>query len=336
MTHPWSPGAATGLGSLPGTDVVEAVRLLLGELPDLPHLPELPERGPGADMIGRSAAFLVGLPVEIQPSGWRLTARPGRDLRRARDFLARDLDALEEQALNYQGPFKVQVTGPWTLAANVEMPSGHKAVSDAGAARDLAESLVEGVREHLADVAARVPGASIVLQVDEPGLPAVLAGQVPTPSGYGNVRAVERSVAEPALGNLLQLAAPGRRVVHCCAADVPFELLREAGADAIAVDLSQLDSRANDAFGAAVDAGVSLWLGVLPGTDAGAAGRAPATAAAVRERILRLWRELGFPPEQLPTAVVPVPACGLAGASPDYVRQVLRTLREAGHSLLDS
>ena len=69
---------------------------MLGELPDLPHLPELPARGPGADMIGRTAALLIDLPVDLQPSGWRLADRPGRDLRRPRDLLARDLDALED------------------------------------------------------------------------------------------------------------------------------------------------------------------------------------------------------------------------------------------------
>src|SRR5690242_8050660 len=96
--RPWPAGAATGLGSLPGTDPTDAAALVLGELPDFPHLPELPGRGAGAEMIGRTAALLVELPVEIVASGWRLAAHPGRDLRRARDFLARDLDALEAQA----------------------------------------------------------------------------------------------------------------------------------------------------------------------------------------------------------------------------------------------
>ena len=48
MNWPWSAGAATGIGSLPGTDIVDAVALVFGELPDLPFLPELPRRGPGA------------------------------------------------------------------------------------------------------------------------------------------------------------------------------------------------------------------------------------------------------------------------------------------------
>src|SRR2546423_11304956 len=91
---PWVPGSATGVGSLPGTDTDESTRFVFGELPDFPHLPELPARGPGADLIGRGATFLVDLHVDLQPSGWRLVDRPGVDERRARDFLARDLDVL--------------------------------------------------------------------------------------------------------------------------------------------------------------------------------------------------------------------------------------------------
>ena len=196
MTHPWPAGAATGIGSLPGTDIDEALRVVLGELPDLPHLPELPARGAGADMIGRGATFLAELPVEIQPSGWRLTAHPGRDLRRALDFLARDLDALEAAAEGYAGALKVQVVGPWTLAASLELPNGHRVVSDHGATRDLAASLAEGLRTHLADLARRAPDATIVVQLDEPSIPAVLTAAVPTPSGFGTVRSVEASVVE--------------------------------------------------------------------------------------------------------------------------------------------
>ena len=82
VSGPWGP--ATGIGSLPGTEPVEALRLVLGELPDLAHLPELPARGPGADLIGRTAALLVDLAVDLTPAGWRLVPRSGIDQRRAR------------------------------------------------------------------------------------------------------------------------------------------------------------------------------------------------------------------------------------------------------------
>ncbi|WP_375479430.1 methionine synthase [uncultured Jatrophihabitans sp.] len=327
-TRPWPPGAVTGIGSLPGDDPADTAALVVGELPDLPHLAELPARGAGADMIGRTAALLVDLPVEIVPSGWRLAAHAGRDLRRARDFLAYDLDALEAAAAG-AGALKTQAAGPWTLAAHLELPNGHKVVSDPGATRDLAESLAEGLAVHLADLSARVSGVQPVLQLDEPSVPAVLGGRVSTPSGYGTIRSVEESVVEQTLAGVLAVAAAGARVVHSCGADVPIELLRRAGADAISLDASLLTQADFDALGEAVDAGVSLWLGLLPSTDAAI------TLDTARGPLDRLWSQLGFPPALLARTVVPTPACGLAGASPAYVRRALALLRDLGKDMID-
>jgi methionine synthase II (cobalamin-independent) len=325
-----APGTATGIGSLPGTDPEEAARLVVGELPDLPHLPELPARGPGADLIGRTAALLVDLPVEVVPSGWRLTAHAGRDVRRARDFLAFDLDALGAAADGYAGPVKVQCAGPWTLAAALELPNGNAVLTDYGAVRDLAESLREGIAAHLAELAIRLPPARALVQLDEPGLPAVLRGTVPTASGFGTIGAVEPTRAEEALA--VVLAGLDRPAVHCCAADVPITLLRNAGAAAIALDLGLLDQATAglDALGEAVDAGTTLWLGAVPTPT----GPEPGYAA-VRDRIVALWHRLGFATALLGTAVVPTPACGLAGASPQYARAALRAVRDAGRALRD-
>ena len=46
FSWPWPAGSATGIGSLPGTDIAEAQRIVLGELPNLPHLAELPAGAP--------------------------------------------------------------------------------------------------------------------------------------------------------------------------------------------------------------------------------------------------------------------------------------------------
>jgi methionine synthase II (cobalamin-independent) len=329
---PWDAGAATGVGSLPGTDPAEAVKVVLGELPDLPHLPELPARGLGADMVGRGAALLVDLPVDVQPSGWRLVDRPGRDLRRATDLLARDLDALEDAAQEYSGPLKLQVTGPWTLAATLELHYGDKAVSDPGAVRDLIQSLAEGVRRHVADVARRVPGARLVLQVDEPSVPVVLSGRVPTASGFGSLAAVEEPVVRAGLAEVLAAAVDAgaaATAVHCCAARPPLGLFRAAGARALSVDAARLDGL-DEELGTAVEAGVALWLGVVPGVDA-ELGDLGDTVRAVR----RLWSRLGFPPADLPASVVPTPACGLAGATPAYARAALRRVRDTARALAE-
>jgi methionine synthase II (cobalamin-independent) len=328
-THPWPPGAATGIGSLPGDDPVEAARLVFGELPDLPHLPELPARGPGADMVGRAAGLLVDLAVDLQPSGWRFVDRPGVDLRRARDLLARDLDALEGVAGGYTGPLKVQAAGPWTLAGTVELHRGDKAVADPGAVRDLTQSLAEGLRQHVGDVQRRVPGATLLLQIDEPVLPSVLAGTVPTASGYGTLAAVQPPDVEAGLRDVLT-ATEAHPVVHCCAARPPLDLLRAAGARALSVDVAQLGPADDESLGQAVEADVALWLGVVP-----TGGENLSDLAGTVAIVQRLWRRLGFGAEALARTVVVTPACGLATATPGYARAALRRCREAAKALRD-
>jgi methionine synthase II (cobalamin-independent) len=326
-------GVATGIGSLPGTDPAEAVRIVLGELPDLPHLPELPARGVGADMVGRGAALLVDLPVDLQPSGWRFVDHPGRDHRRGTDMLARDLDALEDAAQEYEGPLKLQVPGPWTLASTIELHYGDKTVSDPGAVRDLIQSLAEGVRRHVTDVAGRLPRTHIVLQLDEPSIPAVLSGQVPTASGFGTLRSVEEQVVRTGLSDVLDAATGAgavRTVVHCCAARPPFQLFRDAGAGGLSFDATRLSAGDEEALGTAVEAGVGLWLGVIPGTDAELNDLGD-TVRAVRG----FWNRLGFAPALLPAAVVLTPACGLAGASPAYARAAMRRVREAARAIAE-
>lgn len=324
----WGP--ATGVGSLPGGDAREAARTVTGSFEDFPFLAELPARGPGADMIGRTLGMLVDLYAHVEPSGWRISDRPGRDTRRARSWLGEDLDALEEFTQGYEGPLKVQAVGPWTLAAALELRGGEAALGDPGACRDLAASLAEGLREHLADVAKRVPGARIVLQLDEPSLTAVLLGQIRTASGYRTHRAVDRQVVEAALRDVIA-AHDGPVTVHSCAPGVPFALLRRAGAAGVSFDFGLLTERDEEPIGEAVEAGTKLFAGVVPSTDT-ALSDPGGSVMGVRT----LWRRLGLNPGTLAESVVITPTCGLAGASPAYARAALAHCARAARSLADN
>jgi hypothetical protein len=340
---PWPVASATGVGSLPGTDPAEATRLVFGELPDLPHLAELPARGPGADLTGRTAAMLVDLPVELTPSGWRFAARPGRDLSRARGMLSADLDALEEVADGYRGPLKIQACGPWTLAATVELiRSQDPALADPGAVADLTASLAEGLAAHVADVRKRVPGARLVVQLDEPGLPAVIAGDVPTASGLNRLPVPESSDLETGLGSIIG-AARAFTVVHCCALSVPFGMIKGAGADAAGCDLSKLAPAAEDGLAEAVEAGLGILAGVIPATGTAAAPEPP-PAGVVARVVTGLWQRMGWPAARngpaapvkgegeaggVSAQVVLTPACGVAGATPGYARAAMARCREA-------
>ncbi|WP_431680637.1 methionine synthase [Kitasatospora sp. KL5] len=323
-------GAATGVGSMPGTDAREAARTAVGALEQLPHLPELPARGPGADMIGRGAGLLVELFAQVEPSGWRFADRPGRDTRRAHSWLGEDLDALEEFTQGHEGALKLQAVGPWTLAASVELKHGEKALADPGACRDIAESLTEGLRRHLADVRRRVPGAQLVLQLDEPSLPAVLAGAVKTASGFQRLRAVDRQVAEEALRSVIR-ALDVPVVVHSCAPGVPIPLLRRAGVAGVSLDFSLLTEREDDDLGEAVEAGTVILAGVVPSIDGGLSDPAGSV-----QGVRTLWKRLGFGPELLGRRVLVTPTCGLAGASPAYARRALSYSARAAQSLVDN
>jgi len=329
---------------MPGTDPAEAMRVVAGELPDFPHLPELPDRGPGADLTGRTAALLVEIPVEVTPRGWRLAERPGRDLVRARTMLSSDLDVMEEVLDGFRGPLKIQLCGPWTLAATLELPRTlNVAIADPGAVADLTASLAEGAAAHVAEVAKRVPGARLVVQFDEPALSAVAGGEVPTASGLSRIAPVEADVLRERLAQVI--ASTGKyTVVHSCSTAVPFGIIRAAGAGALSFDLSQLRRGEEEAVAEAAEAGLGLLAGVVPAVPAPASpgpagptgpGDGSAEARQAAERVIRLWRRLGLPLETCPEQAVITPACGLAGASPDQARAALTRCREAGSMLAE-
>jgi hypothetical protein len=321
---------------MPGTDPAEAMRIIAGELPGFPHLPELPDRGPGADLTGRTAGLLIDIPAEVTPRGWRLAERPGRDLVRARSMLSSDLDVLEEVLEGFRGLVKIQLCGPWTLAATLELPKTmNVALADSGAVADLTASLAEAAAAHAADVARRVPGARLAVQFDEPALPSVVAGLVPTQSGLSRLAAVEADTVQDKLSQVLS-AIPAYTIVHCCATTVPFGIIQKAGADGLSFDLSQLRREEEDRVAEAAEAGLGLLTGALAATGAVAAGGEPGRgrgepggARQTAERVLRLWRRLGLPLATCPEQAVITPACGLAGATPAAARAALTRCREA-------
>jgi hypothetical protein len=304
---------------MPGDDPLAATRVAFDACPALPFVPWLPHAGVvGCDFTGRGAALLVDLHVDLQPSGWRLVPRPGIDERRARDWLVRSLDALEEAADEWTGPVKISAPGPWSLAATLELSRGEKAVADGGAVRDLAEALAEGVAVHVDAVRRAVPGATdVVVQLDEPLLASVLAGRITTQSGWSAYPGIEAPVAEDHLG--VVLAAGGLHAgVRVDGDPLPVGAARRAGAAWVGFDLGAAARPDVDAVGEAVDGGLGLVLG-LDSAD-------PA---------LRLWSELGFAADRLPITAAVTPPDGGDGGSLDDARRALRRAAELAGELAE-
>lgn len=343
----------TGIGSMPGADAAEATRVVVGEL-DVPHIVELPARGPGADMIGRTLGLVSGatgaFAGETTVSGWRLAggrsgADPGRQMRRAAAWLGEDADRLEQQLDGFAGTVKVQAAGPWTLAASVESVRGTRLLADRGACADLADALSEAISGHAADIARRIPGATVILQLDEPLLPLIVSGGIRTPSGRGAIRAPQPAELVAGLSRVLaampaRAADPGAQrspapatIAHCCGGRVPFDLFRRAGFQGISVDVGLLGPGADEALGTWWDAGGTVLAGVVPSALAGG-GAAPRPAGVARA-VSELWGRIGFGAADVGALTWLTPTCGLAGAAPAWVREAGSVLR-AGARMLDS
>ncbi|UGU31596.1 methionine synthase [Mycolicibacterium smegmatis] len=319
---------ATGVGSWPGITARQAAEIVVGELHTLSHLVELPARGIGADLIGRAGALLVDIGIDTVPRGYRIA--PGRStaLRRAVSLLGEDLDALEEAwekaGLRGSGrPVKLQAPGPVTLAAHLELPGGHRAITDPGALRDLGASLAEGVAAHRAEVARRLE-TTVVVQFDEPSLPAALQGRL---SGVTSLTPVH-PVDEPLAMSLLDACvaqADTEVAVHSCAADLPWKALLRSDIHAISVDVSTLTAADLDGVGEFVDAGRTVLLGVVPTS---APDRRPAVEE-IAKSVVAVTDRLGFAREVLRERIGVTPACGLAGATPEWARTAIELAQKA-------
>lgn len=282
-------------------------------------------------MVGRTLAMVTGLGFDLQPAGWRLTDAPGIDHRRAVSLLAQDLDVVEELAQGHRGAFKVQVVGPWTLAATVERPRGDRLLADHGARRDLGQALAQAVAAHVQDVRRRTGCDDVVVQVDEPALPAVLAGSIATASGFNRHRSVGAPEAAAALGWVIEAVrdVDAVAVLHCCAPDIPWAVLRDADLRAVSFDLSTVTTAEYDVIASWVDAGRELWPGVVPTLEPDR----PPSGADLTRQLLSWWSNLGHSDtEQLPATTV-TPACGLAGASPRWARSALELAAQVARNL---
>jgi methionine synthase II (cobalamin-independent) len=326
---------ASGTGSWPGTAAREAAEVVVGELgAALTHLVELPARGVGADIVGRAGALLIDVAIDTVPRGYRVAARPGAVTRRAASLLDEDIDALEEAweiaGLRGSGrPVKVQAPGPITLAAELELSNGHRAITDLGAVRDIAASLAEGVAAHRASVSRRLD-APVVVQFDEPSLPAAVAGRLTGVTALSPVAPIDETLATAML-DICAAAAGAEVSVHSCGAAVPWKALQQSSISAVSVDAGMVDVADLDAIAEFVESGRVVVLGVV-------ASSTPTRRPAVEEiaaAVVAITDRLGFSRSALRDRIGVTPACGLAAATPQWARTAIGLARRAAEAFAE-
>lgn len=326
---------ASGIGSWPGTAPREAAAVVVGELGGaMAHLVELPARGVGADLLGRAGALLVDLAVDTVPRGYRITARPGAVTRRAISMLGEDMDALEEawEKAGLRGAgrtVKITAPGPMTLAAGLELPNGHRAITDSGAIRDLTASLAEGLAVHRGNLERRLD-ARVVVQFDEPMMPGALAGTLTGVTALSPVAALDEEVALGMLDTCVRGVATGVSV-HSCAIDLPWKMLQRSTINALSVDAHALRAGDLEALAEFVDSGRTVMLGVVPTT---APPRRP-SAEQVAKDVVAVTDRLGFGRSALRDRIGVTPACGLAGATAGWARTAIELARKAAEAFAE-
>jgi methionine synthase II (cobalamin-independent) len=327
--------AASGTGSWPGTAARLAAEVVVGELgAAMAHVVELPARGVGADIVGRAGALLVDVAIDTVPRGYRVAARPGAVTRRAVSLLDEDVDALEEawETAGLRGsgrPVKVQAPGPITLAAELELANGHRAITDLGALHDIAASLAEGVGAHRAAVSRRLD-TPVVVQFDEPLLPAAVAGRLAGVTTLSPVAPINETLATTMLDTCV--AAAGAEVsVHSCAAALPWKALQHSSISAVSVDVTTLEAADLDAIAEFVESGRAVVLGAVSSSTPARRPSADEVAAAV----VAVTDRLGFGRAALRDRIGVTPACGLAGATPQWARTAIGLARRAAEAFAD-
>jgi methionine synthase II (cobalamin-independent) len=326
---------ASGTGSWPGTAALPAAEVVVGELGGaLAHIVELPARGVGADTIGRAGALLIDVAIDTVPRGYSVAARRGAVTRRAASLLDEDIDALEETwetaGLHGSGhAVKVQAPGPITLAAELELANGHRAITDVGAVRDIAASLAEGVAAHRATVSRRLD-TPVVVQFDEPSLPAAVAGHLRGVTALTSVAPIDDALATTLL-DTCAAAAGADVLIHSCAAELPWEVLQRSNIAAVSVDAATLEASDLDAIAEFVESGRTVMLGVVAAT---APTRRPSVEEAAAA-VVAVTDRLGFARSALRDRIGITPACGLAAATPKWARTAIGLARRAAEAFAD-
>jgi hypothetical protein len=231
---------ATGIGSLPFTDVQEACSLIFQHVPEAPHWPQLPRLSPREGMIDQ---FLEGMPGVVVEDGGKPYLRALEPYQEWEQFYedyegsnlgafaisaerAQGLQAFLQEIGRREPPLfvKGQVTGPITLGLTLKEQEGAAAFFN----QDLRDMLVKLVamkaRWQEETFRRLLPQAETIIFLDEPIL-----------SSYGS--AFMNVGREEVINALREAIAPlqGLKGVHICG-NTDWPMIMEVGLDIIDFD----------------------------------------------------------------------------------------------------
>ena len=274
--------------------------------------------------MGLTTGILPGINVDAGPRSWVLSTRPQLRTRRIWDRVEADLDQCEEAWGTRIDAVKIQVAGPWTLSASIELSNGHRALTDTGALRDLTESLIAGIQEYSADVRARFD-TEVYVQLDEPLLAQVCDGSLPGTSQFDEIPSINDVDLGERLAGVIERAEV--RYLNQTGSPPLWKVAQVAGVETCQVTLDTVrGSEQYDGMGHALAAGMRVGLGMTRAGD----DRDPRHLAV---DVARMWDELGLDRALLTHAVDVHPRGGLADCTLLDAAAALRTARTVADML---
>ena len=151
-----------------------------------------------------------------------------------------------------------------------------------------------------------------------------LAGRLTGVTRFSPVAPIDEAVAVSLLDACAAAAGPDV-LVHCCASDLPWDLLQRSTISALSLDASTLQAADLDGLAAFVESGRTVMLGVVP---ASAPDKRP-SAEEIARAVVAVTDRLGFTRAALQDRIGVTPACGLAGATPQWARTAIELARTA-------
>ena len=328
---------ATGIGSLPATDVGEAIASVFANCPDLPYWPQLPKVSAAEGMNEQASAGLPGLVVEekrlrvVQTEAFflgverLLAAYDAGDTRPA--ALAPESAAAFEPFIRQVSrcgtpEAKGQIAGPVTVGMAILGEDGTPILYDAVLREVLTKFLHLRVRWQAERIARA--GAAPVVFVDEPSL-----ASFGTPFFGWSKEQVQET---------LGAVASGTETVgsHCCSNTEWSILLGCPEVTIVSFDAFGFADNFlvyRDDIAAFLERGGNIAWGIAPTAPEAAAA---ATVESLRERLLGQVEKveaLGFEREQVLRQSLITPACGIGTRDADTARRAFSLVHDLAADL---
>ncbi len=297
----------TGVGSLPHTDPAAAARFVL-DTTDVPYLPQLPLRHVEERMLVQWGDGLGDCGADADGIGLRFGSPVGD-----RDEAFVGATSLVDRLPSWAPLVKTQAAGPVTLAIGM-LAAGHPGH---GLWDEVVNGLIGRISAHVVWLRARLPGAQVMVVLDEPALGGLVEPGFP----------IDAADAAAALGAVLGgIGVDGG--VHCCV-PTDWAMLARLQPEWLSWDVGALDTGLQESaeeVAMAIAAGTRIIWGACPAT--------PPPMPAIDDLLARLRRAegalvvAGAPAAALADDMWLSPGCGLAGLTVDQAAQVMGRLRD--------